>query len=268
MKKKGKVFLISIMGLLLFGCAKKDSYSMNNVEEIPETEKVTPIKTPERSTINQEDTLNGVPLDLVQYYISDDHFYDQEELDFMCEEDSYHIRIANAAVSDDLTAFGESFSNEQARVSELNGWMEELQLQEKDDFTYLSLPVEITNIGNKEQRFCLEMLLFTRIADERLVEYGLSDKYITTAGPISATVNNCQSRVDNLKSYYMVDIQPGETISCDILYWISKENLDKDIYMCLYMINNGKKDKKLNCEMPPTDEKIKFIKIEIGRRTE
>lgn len=268
MKKKGKVFLISIMGLLLFGCAKKDSYSMNNVEEIPETEKVTPIKTPERSTINQEDTLNGVPLDLVQYYISDDHFYNQEELDFMKEEDSYHIRVANAAVSDDLTAFGESFSNEQARVSELNGWIEELQLQEKGEFTYLSLPVEITNIGNKEQRFCLEMLLFTRIADERLVEYGLSDKYITTAGPISATVNNCQSRVDNLKSYYMVDIQPGETISCDILYWISKENLDKDIYICLYMINNGKKDKKLNCEMPPTDEKIKFIKIEIGRGTE
>lgn len=44
--------------------------------------------------------------------------------------------------------------------------------------------------------------------------------------------------------------------------------MDKDIYMCLYMINNGKKDKKLNCEMPPTDEKIKFIKIEIGRGTE
>lgn len=256
------------MGLLLFGCAKKNSYSINNVEEIPETEKAAAIKTPERSTINQEDTLNGVPLDLVQYYISDDHFYNQEELDFMKEEDSYHIRVANAAVSDDLTAFGESFSNEQARVSELNGWIEELQLQEKGEFTYLSLPVEITNIGNKEQRFCLEMLLFTRIADERLVEYGLSDKYITTAGPISATVNNCQSRVDNLKSYYMVDIQPGETISCDILYWISKENLDKDIYMCLYMINNGKKDKKLNCEMPPTDEKIKFIKIEIGRGTE
>ena len=267
MKKKGKVFLISIMGLLLFGCAKKDSYSMNNVEEIPETTKAAAIKTPETS-INQGGTLNGVPLDLVQYYISDDHFYDQEELDFMCEEDSYHIRIANAAVSDDLTAFGESFSNEQARVSELNGWIEELQLQEKDDFTYLSFPVKITNTGDKEQRFCLYMTLYTRIADERLVEYGLSDKYITTAGPISATVNNCQSRVDNVKSYYMVDIQPGETISSDILYWVSKENLDKDIYMCLYMINNGKKDKKLNCEMPPTDEKIKFIKIEIGRGTE
>ncbi len=267
MKKKGKIFLISIIGLFLFGCAKKDSYSMNNVEEIPETTKAAAIKTPETS-INQGGTLNGVPLDLVQYYISDDHFYDQEELDFMCEEDSYHIRIANAAVSDDLTAFGESFSNEQARVSELNGWIEELQLQEKDDFTYLSLPVKITNTGDKEQRFCLYMPLYTRIADERLVEYGLSDKYITTAGPISATVNNCQSRVDNVKSYYMVDIQPGETISSDILYWVSKENLDKDIYMCLYMINNGKKDKKLNCEMPPTDEKIKFIKIEIGRGTE
>lgn len=112
------------------------------------------------------------------------------------------------------------------------------------------------------------MPLYTRIADERLVEYGLSDKYITTAGPISETVNNCKSRVDNVKSYYMVDIQPGETISSDILYWVSKENVDKDIYMCLYMINNGKKDKKLNCEMPPTDEKIKFIKIEIGRGTE
>ena len=131
MKKKGKIFLISIIGLFLFGCAKKDSYSMNNVEEIPETTKAAAIKTPETS-INQGGTLNGVPLDLVQYYISDDHFYDQEELDFMCEEDSYHIRIANAAVSDDLTAFGESFSNEQARVSELNGWIEELQLQEKD----------------------------------------------------------------------------------------------------------------------------------------
>ena len=124
---------------------------MNNVEEIPETTKAAAIKTPETS-INQGDTLNGVPLDLVSQYISDDHFYDQEELDFMKGEDSYHIRVANAAVSDDLTAFGESFSNEQARISELNGWIEELQLQEKGDFTYLSLPVEITNTGDKEDR--------------------------------------------------------------------------------------------------------------------
>lgn len=266
MKKKGKVFLISIMGLLLFGCAKKDSYSINNVEEIPETTKAAAIKTPETS-INQGDTLNGVPLDLVQYYISDDHFYEQEELDFMKGEDSYHIRVANATVSDDLTAFGESFSNEQARISELTGWIEELQLQEKGEFTYLSLPIEITNTGDKEQRFCLDMSLYTRIADERLVEYGLSDKYITSIGLLGETVNNCQSRVDNVKSYYMVDIQPGETISSDILYWVSKENLDKDIYMCLYM-TSGKKDKKLNCEMPPTDKNVKFIKIEIGRGTE
>ncbi len=270
MKKKGKVFLISIMGLLLFGCAKKDSYSMNNVEEIPETEKVTPIKTPEKSTINQEDTLNGVPLDLVQYYISDDHFYNQEELDFVDRSgNSYHIKVAKAMVSDDVTAFGEAFSNEQTRISEVNGWIEERSLQEKGDFTYLSLPIEITNIADKEQRFCLYMPLQARITDERLVEYGLSDKYITSAGVFSETVNNCQSRVDNLKSYYMVDIQPGEAISCDILYWVSKENLDKNIYMCLNAGSEARvKDKKLNCVMPPTGKDVKYIKVEIGGETE
>lgn len=270
MKKKGKIFLISILGLFLFGCAKKDSYSMNNVEEIPETEKVTPIKTPEKSTINQGDTLNGVPLDLVQYYISDDHFYDQEELDFVSGfSDSYHIKVAKATVSDDVTAFGEAFSNEQARISELNGWIEELSLQEKGDFTYLSLPIEITNIADKEQRFCLKMPLQARIIDERLVEYGLSNKCIISAGPMSEIVNNCQSRVDNIKSYYMVDIQPGETISCDILYWVSKENLDKNIYMCLNAGSEARvKDKKLNCVMPPTGEDVKYIKVEMGRETE
>jgi len=267
--KNKQIFLISIIGFLLFGCAKKDSYSMNNVEEIPETEKATPIKTPEESTINQEDTLNGVPLDLVKYYISDDHFYDQEELDFVNGSGNfYHIKVAKATVSDDVTTFGEAFSNEQARISELNGWIEELSLQEKGDFTYLSLPIEITNIADKEQRFQLKMPLQARIIDERLVEYGLSNKCIISAGPISEIANNCQKRVDNLKSYYMVDIQPGETISCDILYWVSKENLDKELYICLYWIGNGEKNKKLNCEMPPTGEAVKFIKVEIGGETE
>ncbi len=269
MKKKKQIFLISIIGYLLFGCAKKDSYSMNNVEEIPETEKVTQIKTPEKSTINQGDTLNGVSLDLVKDYISDDYFYDQKELDFVDGfGNSYHIKVAKATVSDDVTAFGEAFSNEQARISELNGWIEELSLQEKGDFTYLSLPIEITNIADKEQRFFLKMSLQARIIDERLVEYGLSNKCIIPAGPISEIVNNCQKRVDNLKSYYMVDIQPGETVSSDILYWVSKENLDKELYICVYRINNGVKNKKLNCEMPPTGEAVKFIKVEIGKEIE
>ena len=166
-------------------------------------------------------------------------------------------------MSDDPALFGQYFSSMEAEMNERMRYLETVFGYDSGELTYLCLPVEITNIGEQTSRLGVGKLNITaRVDDDRLAEYGLADKCLSSVTPDIRSWYDYPDKVDNGKSYYMVDMEPEETISTNIVYIIEKSGLEQELYICLYYVN-GIYDKKLKCELPPADREVMYIRVNI-----
>ena len=109
--------LMIIYMFFLSGCAKKNDNIYMGIEEKDITETYVISQAEEETTDNDY----SIDKNLVEYFIDDSHFYDNEDgIDFAGfneKEEKYHVKILNVYISDNLEDFGEYFSSDNIKGS-------------------------------------------------------------------------------------------------------------------------------------------------------
>lgn len=265
---RAKVWILIFFIGILSGCSKKSDNIYKDVGETATTREIKNI--PQQQTEKATENNYSMDKENVKYYIEDSHFYDVEEgIDFACEheeEEKFHIRILNAYTSDNLQDFGEYFCESEitGSIEEALNWCEWANDYSDLDLTYMCVQVEITNkTSEREDLDVLDSLrVFTRINDERGKEYGLADKYISFATAYNEIWYDSTKKENEKKSYYLLHLSAGETITTNCVYIMRKEFLDDELYLNLHQ-DEGEYNNKYMCVFPPTAKTTKFLKINL-----
>lgn len=262
LKKKKCVVLFST--LLLTGCVSKEGNFLQNVEE-RETIATERIEQETKQQENEMELLNGVDTQRIRYYIDDTHFYDGEnEIEFRDQKHNlWKIKITDAYISDNLDNFGTYFVSRQDEMEEVMQYLIDTYGYQRKELTYLGAKITITNQEESiKECFVSDFDPWLRISDDSFVQYGLADKYIQPACIYSELWYDYYGQKAG-KSYYCFDAQPGINNEMMLVWIIEKALVDKkELYMLLNM-TQGNWDSKWKCQLPPTDEDTKFLKIRI-----
>lgn len=261
-----KIIFIFVCAVVLTGCSNLQKNQIRNVEEV-ETVEITAVResnTQEETNIS--DTLNGVKKEMVECYIDNSHFYDEKDgIDFcyFFDKKKYHIVVQDAYYTDDLTKCGEYFVEHSTDILEIRKYVLEHGLADDENLTYLCVKIQLTNKEDILTEFSISNLKpYSRIKDNRLVEYGLADAYVEPALIYSESWYD-YSKKKSSKQAHFFDMQPGETTDViTMVYLIEKEKVTEDLYLTLNLgtpIYNG----KFQCNFPPDDEDTKFLKINL-----
>lgn len=252
--------------LLLAGCAKKSDNTIADVGKIEET-KVENFTTIQEVTKDVGEYLNGVDKQMVGNYLSDGHFYDETELDYVYigndgEEQLLHIFLEQAVITEKLSELGEYFEKEETAILEKRESIVKLFGYDPDALAFLCVPVKITNRGSETEEINIGNLRPSyRVKDDRLIEYGLADKRLDGISKYTEFWYDYPDK-KNGKGYYVLSLEPGQSMETKLLYLIDKTVDVTEMYLRLFDIN-GEYDENLKCYLPSTLETVKYIKIDV-----
>lgn len=259
--------LVIIYMFFLSGCVKKSDNLYMGIEEKDITEAYVIRQTEEETT----DSDYSIDKNLVEYFIDDSHFYDNEDgIDFAGfdqKEEKYHVKILNAYISDNPKDFGEYFSSDsvKGRIEEAKRYCIESKGYEEADLTYMCIQMEITNnsTGNVVLPMSKSFRWASRINDIRGQEFELADMRVESAMPFGELWYDSTKKENEGKQYYFCSLSAGETETTNCVYIFSKKLLGKDLYLELHW-DEGEYNTKYNCKFPPTAKTTKYLKINLN----
>lgn len=265
-----KLFLIPIICILLTACGQqKESNTLGNVEDIITTAELETSASVSTTTSNESSDPNDMSL---CYYLSDNHFYDQESIDFYATTDStmnYNVKILDAFTSDNLADGGTYFTDNtiSKQIEDEICFLKSLPYLTESghtDISYLFLKAELTNLTSEEKNFCIHDLahIVCRYYEPSMTIYGVSDKRIESTQS-SEILYDYNYNTNLAKNYYYIDIAPNQSITTTILYLIPTDYLTEELYMKLNDRSIEVYDSKLGRWMPTEDDKIRYLRIHL-----
>lgn len=261
-----KVVFILVCSIILTGCKNVKKNQIKNVEELEKT-KIIKVQTFDNNEKNKEiQTLNGVDKNMVEYYISDLYFYNEKDgVDFcyFVDKKRLHIAILDAYYTNNLLECGEYFAEHSADILEARKYVLEHELASDKNLTYLCIKIQLTNQEEALTEFAISTLKpYSRIKDDRLIEYGLADAYIDLPLIYSEPWYD-YSKKKSGKSSHFFNMQAGETTDIiTVVYLVDKEKISEDLYLGLNL-GTPQYNSKFGCDFPPNDEDTKFLKINL-----
>lgn len=262
MKKRNIIFLAT-SAVLLSGCINREKELVQNVEETatsPEiiTEAATTIDTSNPEIFGTE---------YVSYFVDDSHFFDAETLDYsstLQQSVGTNIKISNVFSSDNIADSGTYFVQEQSSLEESLNSILKINGKSRNEYTYLFMTAEITNISSVALSFCvIDLRICSRVADDSMVKYGLADHRINL-NDTAACLWDYQEQDSDKKDYYMATINAGESIITTIVNIIPKKMLTEELYLKLGETPIGNHDQKTNTWKPNDSKDLKFLKLHLN----